>query len=101
MGQRLDLHAIFVTLLGSSHVYFQPPPNLQLQYPCIVYKSDGSRSSFADDGHYIRTTRYQVTVIDADPDSEIPEKIATLPMCVQNAAFAKPGLNHSVYTLYF
>ena len=101
MGQRLDLHALLVGLLGSSHVYFQPPPNVQITYPCIVYKRDSTDTQFADNTPYIRTPRYQVTVIDANPDSETPDKIENLPSCVRNRSFATAGLNHTVFTLYF
>jgi len=45
--------------------------------------------------------RYKVTVIDPDPDSLIPDKVASLPSAVFNRFFAANNLNHDVYNLYF
>lgn len=101
MAQRLDLQAILVGLLGSNHVYFQPPPTIQLQYPCIIYKRDDERVVHADDLPYNRRKRYQVTVIDSNPDSELPDKIGDLPLCSFDRHFTADNLNHDVYSLFF
>lgn len=101
MAPRLELQALLEFLLGSESVYFQPPPSLMMQYPCIVYQRDNAISEFADNSPYRYTQRYQVTVIDRDPDSLIPKKIAALPLCLFNRYFAADNLNHDVYILYF
>jgi hypothetical protein len=101
MAPRLDLQEVLKTILGSDKVYFQPPANVQMVYPCIVYKRDDVDTRFADNGPYHRTKRYQVTVIDRDPDSEIPDKIAELPLCSFAQHFVADGLNHDVLSLYF
>src|SRR6188768_2836768 len=74
MGQRLQLQSQLEELLGSRNVYFQPPTNVQMQYPCIVYNRDSANSQYADDIPYRFTKRYQVTAIDQDPDSTIADK---------------------------
>jgi hypothetical protein len=66
-----------------------------------VYQRDISSTKFADNVPYNRETRYQVTVIDRDPDSDIPDKIAALPKSLLNRFFVADNLNHDVYTLYF
>jgi hypothetical protein len=101
MGQRLQLQSLLETILDSRNVYFQPPANVVMEYPCIVYKRDSMDVDFADDRPYNTTKRYQVTVIDRDPDSVIPDKIADLPMCRFSAHFVADNLNHDVYSLYF
>lgn len=101
MGQRLQLQTLFEAIIGTRNVYFQPPANVQMNYPCIVYKRDNAITRFAGNTPYRYTKRYQVTVIDQDPDSEIPDKIAMLPMCVFNRHFAANNLNHDVFSLYF
>jgi hypothetical protein len=95
------LQSLLEELLGSTNVYFQPPPNLQMQYPCIVYKRDDARTTFADNAPYRYTKRYQVTVMDQDPDSPIPDKIAALPMCTFDRHFVADDLNHDVFNLFF
>jgi hypothetical protein len=101
MGQRLDLQAILEDLLGSGNVYFQPPANVQMAYPCVVYERYIAKTQFGDGLPYIYDERYQVTVIDPDPDSEIPRKVAMLPKCNKNRFFAANNLNHDVFNLYY
>lgn len=101
MDQRLELQAILVGLLGSSHVYFQPPPSISLSYPCIIYKRRDEEVKHADNLPYNRRKQYDVTVIDRNPDSLIPDKIADLPLCVFDRHFTADDLNHDVYKLFF
>lgn len=101
MDQRLKLHEVFVDILGSRNVYFQPPANVQMKYPCIVYHRDRVATKFADNKPYSRTKRYQVTIIDRDPDSKIPDEVARLPMCEFSRFFIADNLNHDVFNLYF
>ena len=101
MGQRLQLQSQLEELLGSRNVYFQPPTNVQMQYPCIVYNRDSANSQYADDIPYRFTKRYQVTAIDQDPDSTIADKIAALPLCSYDRFFTADNLNHDVFTLFF
>lgn len=96
---RLELQALLQTIVP--HVYFQPPTNVKLQFPCIMYKRDYAKTEFADDNPYIHTKRYMLTVIDSNPDSTISESIAKLPMCVFNRFYTSDNLNHDVYNLYF
>lgn len=99
MGQRLELQAILEAIVPN--VYFQPPSNVVMQRPCILYKIDSQNTRFADDLPYHRRKRYMVTVIDSDPDSEIPDKVADLPMCTFDRFYTADQLNHNVFRLYF
>lgn len=101
MGRRLDLQALLEGLLGSENVYFQPPSNLQMKYPCIIYARDNAKTEFADNKPYSYAKRYQVTVIDRNPDTDIPDKIAALPLSNLNRVFTAGNLHHYVFNLYF
>ena len=101
MGSRLELHTLFETLLGSGNVYFQPPENVKMQYPCIKYSRSDMETLFAGDSPYVITKCYQVIVIDKNPDSEIPDKIAKLPLCSFERHYTVDNLNHDVYNLYY
>lgn len=101
MGQRLELQDILMEILQTDHVYFQPPPNVQMDYPCIVYKRDFELTRFADDKPYSRKKRYLITVIDRDPDSDIPDRVAELPLCVYDRFYTTENLNHDVFKLFF
>ena len=99
MAPRLQLHEILASF--TDNVYFQPPENIALEYPCIIYQRDYAETKFADDIPYNNTLRYVVTVIDRDPDSDIPGKVASMPMCLFNRFFTADNLNHDVYRLFF
>lgn len=101
MDRRLQLQEILEDILGSGQVYFQPPANVQMQYPCIVYKRDNAVTRFAGNNPYRYTKRYMVTLIDRNPDSEIPDKVAALPMSLFNRFFTADNLNHDVFSVYF
>lgn len=100
-SKREKLNEIFVEFQGSRNVYFQADENTGMQYPAIVYEIDGQDVIHSDNRAHRRVDRYQVTLIDRNPDVPVREKIETLPMCTFARAFVLEGLNHRVYTLYF
>jgi hypothetical protein len=72
-----------------------------MQYPCIVYQRYIAKTQFADGVPYVYDERYQVTVIDPNPDSTIPGKVAALPKCIKNRFYVVQNLNHDVFNLYY
>lgn len=96
--KRLKLHEIFKTFVNN--VYFRPPSK-GMKYPCILYDYEGDANLFADDIKYYSKGRWRITVIDEDPDSEIPEKLKSLRYCEFDRPYQKDGLNHFVFTLYY
>lgn len=101
MAPRLELQAILQERLGAPNVYFQPPPSLTLEFPCIVYSRSAMHTEFADNSLYLRKKRYQVTVIDKNPDSEIPDRVSELPLCSFDRFFSSNQMNHDVFSLFF
>lgn len=101
MAQRLDLQALLEATLGSENVYFQPPPSVKMKYPAIVYSRDRVDIKHADNQPYKNEKRYMITVIDANPDSDIPDKVAALPRVTFNRAYTAENLHHDVFTLFF
>lgn len=82
-------------------VYFQEPTNVAMKYPCIVYDLDEVETSYADNKPYRRVKRWKITVIDEDPDSDIWEKVAALPMCAFDRKYKADNLHHFVLNLFF
>lgn len=99
MAPRLELHDLLKSI--TEHVYFQPPENIVLQYPCIIYKRDFAETEFADNEPYSHKKRYMVMVIDRNPDSDIPDKIARIPMSTFNRFYTADDLNHDVFQVFF
>lgn len=98
---RLDLHTKLEKILGSEHVYFQPPSTIKMKYPCIIYKRDDSKEFFANDQAYMNMKRYSIKVVDQNPDSEIPDRVSKMRYCSFATHFVVDNLNHDVYSLYF
>lgn len=101
MGSRVQLQALLEEMLGSKNVYFQPPSSVEIKYPCIIYSRSDEDVIYADNKPYIRAVGYKVTVIDSNPDSQIPSKIAALPMCSFDRPYTASNLYHNVYKLYY
>lgn len=99
MGQP-QLQSLLEGLLGSEEVYFQPPDNVEMAYPAIVYNLDFENAQHADNRPYARKMRWIVTVISRDPMEPVRELIADLPLCSFERAFPADGLNHQVFTLF-
>jgi hypothetical protein len=85
----------------TEYVYFQPPSGFQMKYPCIVYILDDMNTRFADNAPYTVEKRYQLTVIDRDPNSMIPDSVALLPKCIFDRYFPSSGLNHYVFQIFY
>lgn len=101
MRSRLELQDLLESIAGSQNVYFQPPASVQMRYPAIRYARESMDFRHADDGVYSSFKRYSVIVIDKNPDSNIVDKMATLPMCRHDRHYKQDNLNHDVFTLYF
>lgn len=101
MNKRIELQYLLEEVLGSKHVYFQPPASKNLEYPAIVYSRNSIDNNFADDSVYMQEHSYEVIVIDSDPDSEIVSKVSKLPMCRHSRHYKSNNLNHDAFTLYY
>lgn len=100
MATRIEFQQMLESVLGSKSVYFQPPENLILKYPCIVYQTSQFNTQFADNRPYIIDWRYQVTFITRNPDDPIVEKLSGLPSAIFDRYYASDSLHHFVYEIY-
>ena len=96
---REDLQRKLEEILNGHKAYFQPPERIKIQYPCVVYELAAMDSSFADNDRYWTTRRYQLTIIDRNPDSELFDAVASLPFCQLQRTYTADYLNHTVFQL--
>lgn len=102
MNSRLDLQRELVDILGSKNVYFQPPESTKMSYPCIVFGLSSVDSTYSDDQTYINTRRYDVTVIDKNPDTTIWNDILNhFKYCRFDRTYISDNLNHYILSLYY
>ena len=101
LERRLLFHSVLTDVLGSTNVYFQPPPDRQLQFPCIVYERDNQSVLRSDNVAYNLRQRYQVTYIDQNPDGDPIDALAEVPLSAFSRHFVTSGLNHDVFSIYY
>lgn len=99
MAPREQLQAKLESILPN--VYFQPPTNVQMVYPCIVYQRDRAYTEYADNEPCWIVKQYQMTMISRDPDEATWNAIAALSMCTHERFFVADNLNHDVFNIYF
>lgn len=98
-----DLHAALQELAGEKvKVYFQPPENFKLSYPCIVFVRTNALINYADNESYQITKRYTVTLISKTADNEdILDKLLKFPMATYDRQFINDNLVHDVFSIYY
>lgn len=98
---RLELQSLLEELLGSNNVYYRKPENLKISYPAIVYDLDIITSKHADNIKYHNRDRYQIIVIDKNPDNVVIKKILEKPYTSFQRHYISDNLNHDVITIYY
>lgn len=96
---RDSLSAILHSLCDN--VYFQPPGNHRLKYPCIVYELDDLDLHHADNSVYRLEKVYSIQYITRDPDDQVITMMAMLPYCSMSNSFDSENLYHYQYVLYY
>lgn len=99
--KREEFNNLLEEALGSTNVYFQPPENIKMQYPAIVYNRSYAVTQYADNAPYTHAVRYSVTLIDKNPDSSTYDKLAFLPKSSFDRSYKADGLNHDIFNIYF
>lgn len=101
MHSRIELHQALCAIPGVAKVYFQPPENVKLVYPCIVYSRKDIQNRSANNNVYSQNWFYEVVVIDKNPDSSIVVSLSKFSGCYYNMHYVSDNLNHDVFTLYY
>lgn len=102
MGTTRQLQDELKLLLGSNNVYFQPPKNLQMHYPCFTVSLGSASQAMADNKTYTYTDRYTLTYISYDPDDEMRKRVVEkFSMCTFDRHFVNDTLQHYVFSLYY
>lgn len=100
MGSRFELQTRLESF--TKPVYFQPPSNVKMTYPCIVYSKRSKLPLRADNILYKNTTAYQVTIIEKNPDSNLDDIIVEhFQYAAIESTFIIDNLYHTIINLYF
>jgi hypothetical protein len=98
---RLSLHSLLQNLLGSNNVYYQPPENLKMEYPCIRYSRSEIRDIYGDDMKYISRNVYDLVVISKKPDNPVIDKLLSLPYSEFDRHYVSDNLNHDIIRIFY
>ena len=101
MDRRLNLQKLLENILGSRNVYFQPPSNTMIKYPCIVYSRSNIKQKHADNLSYNNRVQYSLQLISSSPENELINRILEIPYCSYDRFYVVDGLNHDSFSLYF
>lgn len=100
MKDRKSLHDELLKYCNNA--YFQPPENLRMVYPCIVYSRIIDKLIYANNITYKLTKCYELTIIDKNPESEIADNIVkNLRYCEITNRYVTDNLYHTKIKLYF
>ena len=101
MNSRTRLHSVLQETAPGVTLYYQPPENIKLTYPCIVYTFDKIKSLEANNSRYIRYDKYTIKLIGSLSDVEKwSDRILDLRYCNLDTTFVSDGLYHYVYQIY-
>lgn len=102
MASRLKLQEELETLLGTKSVYFQPPENFRMSYPCIRYTLSKIPTLKADNLNYAMFKCYEVMYITRNPDDPIIDSILErFPKSQFVRQYRSDNLYHNVYSIYY
>lgn len=95
-----DLLRLLQQAVKHNRVYFQPPENLKLGYPAIVFHLTKIKVDHADDVPYKGAREYMITLISKDPEPDALEEILKIPYTTLDSTYISDGMNHFVFTSY-
>ena len=98
---RLTLQTKLEDLLGSKHVYYQPPENLKMEYPAIRYSKSDEEDIYANNIKYLSMSVYDLVIIDKKPDNPVIKKLLELPYSEFDRHYVADGLNHDIIRIFY
>lgn len=102
MNSRVNLQHKLEELMTNNNVYYQPPENLKIEYPAIIYSTNDIFNLNANNNKYLIDKQYQVIVIDKKPDNPVILKILnTFKHSYYERHYVSDNLNHDVLILYY
>lgn len=102
MADRIKIQAELEELLGSDHVYFQPPESAKLQYPCIIYYLTDIDGFHADNVNYETTFCYEATLVSKNENFDLADRILKhFPTCAYDGHYVSENLYCDAFMIYY
>lgn len=81
-------------------IYFQPPSNIRMAYPAIIYSLKDVNKFLANDSVFHVEYSYEVIAVSLDPDDPMLEKLSSIPTSFFDRSYISDGLYHTVFSIY-
>lgn len=104
--RRLEIHELLCKILGCPtegedlRCYYDPPPNIHMNYPAIVYHLSNVDTDYANNKPHRVTPIFMCTLISRNPALDIFQKLLWLPKASFNRSYISDNLVHRVFTIY-
>lgn len=95
-----DLLRLLQQAVQHDRVYFQPPENLKIGCPAVVFHLSKIEIDRASDVPYKGAKEYSVTLITKDPEPDVIDEILKIPYSSLDTTYISDGMNHFVFTIY-
>lgn len=98
--RRLELDKRLKEIKIDHFTYFQPPANINMNYPAIRYERNAIPVRHADNNVYCLNYSYTVTVIDKDTRGDLASEVSRLPKMRFVRHYKSGNLNHDVFEIF-
>ena len=95
-----DLLHLLQQAVKHNRVYFQPPENLKMGSPAVVFPVSKIEIDHASEVPYKGAKEYSVTLITKDPEPDVIDEILKIPYSSLDTTYISDGMNHFVFTVY-
>ena len=81
------------------HVYYQPPENLKIVYPCFVYSDSDVEVLYANDMPYLQYQEYVVTYMTRKASPPLVDAILRLPRVRFDRHYTSENIHHYAFVM--
>ena len=102
MKDRLELHAELKEVTGYDYLYFQPPKNTEMSYPCVRYNLSTVHVTSADNKAYVLQDCYEVILITKKQAMDVVHRLLEhFPKISPGNFYVADNLYHYPFKLYY
>ena len=93
-----NIYTLLTEIVGEN-VYFNPPPNLTIKYPCVVYSINDILNKNASDKVYKQNIKYDCTLISKNVDDPLLKELSKINTFKYSRHYVADGLHHYAFVI--
>ena len=100
-ARREELQELLVSTVGTIPVYYQPPENVKMTYPCFIISLDDTDIIYADGHPYYSRARFILTYITRSVNDEIISTLLNMKRYISfDRVYTADNLRHYVFNVH-